>query len=372
MFDSATDTDVRDDAYGGRSLVAIFDAPARAREAARQLLAEAFHHVWIGVTHRANDGAMPATAGFRAASGTASGDPMERMTARASGATGATGASGTDGLVVESEDESLGAKLGRFFSGEGTTATRSLFDELVRHGVDRTSAARLEREIPPESAVLTVDGANHPEHAAYVIEACGGHLVAGEAFEASGNDPIEAAGASGAGTTTERRGSDVLGYRDPQRYARGSEIDDERRLQLRSERLEVAKRREAAGEATVGKEVVERRQELDVPTFHEELFVERRGAAEAGATGADAAPIGASETIRIPLMRERVVVTKRPVVTGEYVVGKRQVGETQHVSETLREEKLRVDDPNAIATGAADTTAARAADPNDPNGISNR
>jgi uncharacterized protein (TIGR02271 family) len=64
----------------------------------------------------------------------------------------------------------------------------------------------------------------------------------------------------------------------------------------------------------------------------------------------DAGEIGAvteGERIRIPLMREQAVVTKRPVVVEEVVIGKRQVAETQRVSETTREEKLRVDETGA-------------------------
>jgi uncharacterized protein (TIGR02271 family) len=89
--------------------------------------------------------------------------------------------------------------------------------------------------------------------------------------------------------------------------------------------------------------------EVDVPTIREELFVERRPVSENAAdgitAGTDATPIVTEgEVIRVPLMREQVVVTKRPVVTEEVVIGKRQVTETQHVSETTHEETLKVND----------------------------
>ena len=61
-------------------------------------------------------------------------------------------------------------------------------------------------------------------------------------------------------------------------------------------------------------------------------------------TDTDTTPIGVGETIRIPLMREQVEVSKRVVQTGEVVVGKRRVQDTQHVRETIREERLVVDD----------------------------
>jgi uncharacterized protein (TIGR02271 family) len=249
-----------------------------------------------------------------------------------------------EGRTVEpAEGESLGDRIARFFGGGGK---RSLYDELVRHGVASSEARRLDHGLFPNSAILTVDGANHPELAAELIEEAGGQVVAGEHVAA---DEAGAAAESEAAVTREfERGSQALGYRGRD-YARGEQIDEDRRLQLRAERLDVAKQRVASGEAQVGKDVVERTEELDVPTIREELFIERRSAS--GEVAAETAgEIGAGETIRIPLMRENVVVTKRPVVTGEYVIGKRTVSDTQHVAETLREERLTVNDPTTART----------------------
>jgi uncharacterized protein (TIGR02271 family) len=234
--------------------------------------------------------------------------------------------------------------MGRFFSGE--SGERSLYDELIRHGVGDRAARSIEAQLPPDSAILTVDGANHPELAAAIIERAGGYIVAGEAFAANAEMLSEG------GATT---GSQVLGYGDPTRYARGETVDEQRLLQLREERLRVGTERVAAGEAAVGKEIVEHRQDVEVPVIREELFIERRPVAGTGRESEmrDAGEIGAvteGERIRIPLMREQAVVTKRPVVVEEVVIGKRQVAETQRVSETTREEKLRVDE-----TGASET-----------------
>jgi uncharacterized protein (TIGR02271 family) len=77
-----------------------------------------------------------------------------------------------------------------------------------------------------------------------------------------------------------------------------------------------------------------------VPVIREELFVERLAVCET--TRAETDEIAEGETLRVPLMREQVVVTKRPVVKGEVVIGKRQVTETQRLSETTREEQLGI------------------------------
>jgi uncharacterized protein (TIGR02271 family) len=327
------------DRYSGRALVALFAGRDTAREAAHRLHDEGFHDTWIGVTHVAGD----------------SYDDGELYMAPvgSTGVAASSGAAASGDVVVESDSDSIGDKIGRFFTGE--SGTRSLYDELVNHGVDRASALRVEDQIPPESAVLTVDAANHPEAAAAIIEQAGGHLIAGEGFASAG------ASATAATVAAERRGSEVLGYGDPQQYARGTKIDEERRLQLRAERLSIDKRQESLGEATIGKDVVETRQEIDVPLIREVLFVERRPASDS-TVSTDTSPIGTDDTITIPLLRERVVVTKRPVVTGEYVIGKRAVTEMEHVSETTREERLRVDDVTGVTPKSSPTVGATADD----------
>ncbi|GAC1575552.1 MAG: hypothetical protein NVS3B7_08040 [Candidatus Elarobacter sp.] len=297
----------RDDAYEGRAMVAAFADRATAREAARALHDEGFHHTWIGVTQPSD----AATYG------------------------GAGGAIGRGGTTVEPDaDDSVADKLGRFFS-RGEVGGKTLYDALVRHGVAESEARRIDGSLAPHSAILTVDGGNHPELAAEVIEEFGGHVLAGEHF---GDDAT--AEDAGAGL----RGSRLLGYGAAAEYARGAQIDERRRLALREERLSIDTMRVPLGEVAIGKDVVEHRQNVDVPVVREELFIERRSASEA-TLAQDAGEISAGETIRIPLMREQVMVTKRPVVTSEVVVGKREVIGTQHVSETTREERLRVDDP---------------------------
>src|ERR1700760_1645697 len=114
MFNEKSETtrnEVRDDVYGGRSLVAVFETVENARRAARALHEEGFHDVWLGVT-RASDDAS------------------------------ASGESSIEGRTVESaEGESLGERIARFFGGGGK---HSLYDELVRHGVASSEARRID------------------------------------------------------------------------------------------------------------------------------------------------------------------------------------------------------------------------------------
>ena len=119
------------------------------------------------------------------------------------------------------------------------------------------------------------------------------------------------------------------------------DTDKERSLKLREEQLDVTKQRVQTGEVEVKKDVVEEQKTVNVPVKHEEVYVERRTVDE---TDADTTtPIGDDETIRVPIVEEKVEVTKKPVVTEELVIGKNKVSETQQVTENVKREKARVE-----------------------------
>jgi uncharacterized protein (TIGR02271 family) len=326
------DRDVaRDETYEGRGLVAAFADRESAHDVAGALRDEGFHNIWTGVTRASDASSTTATAG---------------------------------GTTVEPADDSFGAKLGRFFSGE--SGETGLYEALVRHGVAQSEARRIDSSLTANSVILTVDGSNHPELAAQIIEDRGGHILAGESF----GDDESYGGATAYDTAAERsmdqtdrttempglRGSQVLGYQNPSEYARGQRLDEEQRIRLREERLNVDKTRVSAGTAEVSTEVVEHQQSIDVPTVREEVFIERRPVTEQTEAGVE--PITTGQTIRIPLTREQIAVTKRPVVKEEVVVGKREVTDTQHVSATTREERL-------VEGGATAGTGVAAADANE-------
>jgi hypothetical protein len=121
---------------GFHTLVASFGDRENAHEAAKDLRDEGFHKIWIGVIL---------------------GD-----------------------ATIKSEDDSLGAKVGRFFTGEldGVTLT----DTLTRHGVSEEEAQRIQGTLEPDDVVLTVNGSNHPELAARVIGDRGGEILSGKAL----------------------------------------------------------------------------------------------------------------------------------------------------------------------------------------------
>jgi len=117
--------------------------------------------------------------------------------------------------------------------------------------------------------------------------------------------------------------------------------EGERDIQLIGETLQVHKERVQRGEVRLRKEVVAEKQSVDVPVMHEELVIERvrvdGRTAPSSALGED------SREIRVPLVEEQIRIEKIPVVTEEIHIGKREVHETRHLSDTVRHEELRTE-----------------------------
>jgi uncharacterized protein (TIGR02271 family) len=115
-------------------------------------------------------------------------------------------------------------------------------------------------------------------------------------------------------------------------------VAGERRIQLLGEVLRVHKELVQRGEVRLRKEVVTDTQNLEVPVSREELIIERVSGQGREASG----QVGSGEKeIRVPLSEERVHVEKKPVVSEEVRVGKRQVQDTKRVSDSVRHEELR-------------------------------
>jgi uncharacterized protein (TIGR02271 family) len=115
---------------------------------------------------------------------------------------------------------------------------------------------------------------------------------------------------------------------------------DTQSLQLREEQLRAEKERVQAGEVRVRKEVVTEERTLEVPVIREEVVVDRRPAAQGQQASGR---IDDGEEIRIPLMEEEVHVEKTPVVREEVSLKKRQVQGTQQVSDTVRREEAHIE-----------------------------
>jgi uncharacterized protein (TIGR02271 family) len=117
------------------------------------------------------------------------------------------------------------------------------------------------------------------------------------------------------------------------------EDEDELRVQRTEEELAAGTREREAGAMRVRKRVRTDREQIEVPTRHEEVSVERVPV-EGGATEAQ---IGEDEVV-VPVTEEEVVVEKRPVAKEEVRIRKDVVEDTEVVEEDVRREEVEVED----------------------------
>ena len=111
---------------------------------------------------------------------------------------------------------------------------------------------------------------------------------------------------------------------------------------LAEEHLHVEKRRAALGEVAVRKVVVEEEETVPIELAYDEVVVEVRDVEERPLPpDADLFQAG---TIRIPIHGEEALIYKDPVVTGEVVIAKERVTQRREVTETVRAERVVVDE----------------------------
>jgi uncharacterized protein (TIGR02271 family) len=185
-------------------------------------------------------------------------------------------------------------------------------------------------------------------------------------IESSGSygDYEETNGHSGAGTTDSTTAGTVgsgmsIGdtetgeFREHDRNQEGLsqpgsdlEDEDELRVQRSEEELRAGTREREAGAMKVRKRVRTDREQIEVPTKHEEVTVERvpvEGEASEAQIGED--------EVSVPVTEEEVVVDKRAVAKEEIRLRKDVVEDTETVEEDVRREEVEVEDDTERGSG---------------------
>ena len=106
-------------------------------------------------------------------------------------------------------------------------------------------------------------------------------------------------------------------------------------IQLFGEVLRVHKEKVSSGDVHVRKEAITRMETVQVPVTREHLVIEETD----GTTGGDPRSL-----LRVPLSEERVHIDKDTVLREEYKVGKREVTQNELVNDSVRRERLLIDD----------------------------
>jgi uncharacterized protein (TIGR02271 family) len=113
---------------------------------------------------------------------------------------------------------------------------------------------------------------------------------------------------------------------------------------VHEERLEVEKRQGEMGSVDIRKDVTSEQVNIPVELRHEEVTVNRVDVKDRPVAAGDLSNAFEEGTIRVPVRGEEAVVSKEAVVTGEVVVGREVKTERQMVSDTVRKERVDVDE----------------------------
>ncbi len=115
------------------------------------------------------------------------------------------------------------------------------------------------------------------------------------------------------------------------------------------ERLEIEKERRKAGEVRIGKTVERETVRREVPVEREEVIVEREPLEQPiAATEAASHLEGREGEIIVPIYREEIEVTTRPVIAERLRIKKRMVQETREVAADVRREHATVEGTGAV------------------------
>jgi len=309
------DTEARTAGVTGETVVGLFaDLPA-AERGIQALKAAGFAEQQIGVAARDKQQQQDLTegTGAQAAEGAATGAVSGGVLGGVVGLLAGVGALAIPGIgpII------AGGAFASTLAGAGIgAAAGGIIGALAGMGVPEEDAKHFERGFQQGGVLVTVTADGDVERAREALRASGADL--GPAQGVSSRTPITASS------------------------------DGPDRLQLREEQLELEKERIQVGEVRLRKEVVTEQRNIEVPVTREEVVIERHPAA--GDEPAEGA-IGEGEEVRIPLMEEQVRVEKTPRVREEVSIGKRQVSDTERVSETVRREEARIEGQGDTRSG---------------------
>ncbi|AKL94663.1 hypothetical protein CACET_c11980 [Clostridium aceticum] len=113
-----------------------------------------------------------------------------------------------------------------------------------------------------------------------------------------------------------------------------NKILDSYKLQLREERLDISKNKVQVASVNIRKETIKEEKTITVPIIREEIIIEKKFLDDKDHEHTD--------TIRIPLTKERIEVTKHPVVLENINIYNKKSQDIKQIEVTLKKEKLRI------------------------------
>jgi len=116
------------------------------------------------------------------------------------------------------------------------------------------------------------------------------------------------------------------------------------RVPVVEERLNVGKQAVEMGEVEITKDVVTEQVNVPIELRREEVTVDRVDVPDRPIAVGDVDAAFEEGTIRVPVRGEEAIVQKEAVVTGEVVVNREQTVDRQTISDTVRKERVDVEE----------------------------
>jgi len=285
------------------TIVAVFNTRAEANQAVDELQRGGFARNHIGVVAQDADG--KARTHWKEEEDTHAGEGAAIGAATGAGAAALVSLGMSFGVIpVIGPILAVGPLAAALISAAGGAAAGGLTGALIGWGIPEEEAKYYESEVKAGRFLVTLQGDGRAADAWTILRRHGGY---------------DRASAATATTAASRTG--------------------EQRMQVKEEQLHVHKQPVQTGEVKVRKDVVTEHKTIDVPVQREEVVVERHPASGRAST-TDLRP---GEEIRVAVKEEQIHVEKQPVVKEEVTIGKRQVQETKHVTDTVRKEEVKVE-----------------------------
>ncbi len=237
---------------------------------------------------------------------------------------------------------------------------------LIGLGIPEHEAKHFETGFNAGGALVTVNAGPRAAEAVEIMERDGGDTGASAYDTAQTNDLTGVDYASPAALSyNDTEATQVMpagAYAGAGDYNRAAATPQgEQTVALHEEVLSAHTDKVQTGEVSLRKEVITETKTIDVPVRREEVVIERHAVTGGATTNADFS--STEEVIRVPVMEEQVTIQKTPIVTEEISLGKRQVQETQHVTDTVRREEAYIENPNQVdvleRNAAADTRSTK-------------
>ncbi|RLL40348.1 YsnF/AvaK domain-containing protein [Oceanobacillus piezotolerans] len=200
-----------------------------------------------------------------------------------------------NGTASSKEDESFWESIKRLFTDEEDTNSVNPTDQLINLGLTEEDAAVYREDL-----------------------AAGGILLLSDR-----NPALETPFDEVAATLTDTE----------------PDVVDREKIKRREEELLINKNKVQTGEVQVDKNVVEEKQNIEIPLEKDEVHVKRRPVLDYDDS---TEPIEDNESIRIPIVEEEVEVRKKPVVKEEIVIDKSKTYDTKHVADTVKKEEVDI------------------------------